>query len=188
MDKEKSFLRKKMKSVMTELGFTYVTDADLRIMDHVLDSDLYKNASTIFTFITMGREIDMKPIISDAINRGKTVCGPKCFKDRHMEARKIRGLHDVINGFMNIPEPKDKCPIVMKEDIDLVLVPCLAADRGGYRLGYGAGYYDRYLKSYTGDSLLLCREKQLLVTVPIEPHDIRTDYYVTESGLFRSDS
>lgn len=186
MDKEKNLLRKKMKSVMKQLDEDYVTDADFKIMDNIMDSDLYKNAHTIFTFITMDNEIDVKPIITDAINRGKTVCGPKCHKDRRMDARKIRGFGDVINGFFNIPEPKDSCPIIPKEDIDLVLVPCLAGNIYGYRLGYGAGYYDRYLKSFTGNTVLLCREKQLIKRLPVESHDIRTNYYVTENGLFSS--
>ena len=184
MDKEKTLLRKKMKTAMTEFEKSYVIDSNFKIVDNIIESDLYKNAHTVFTFIPMDHEIDIRPIITDALNRGKTVSGPKCFKDRHMQARKIKSFDDVVPGPMKIPEPKDSCPIISKEKIDLVLVPCLAANKEGYRLGYGAGYYDRYLKDYIGSTILLCREEQLIKHLPVESHDIKTDYYVTEKGLF----
>ncbi len=188
MNEEKQILRKKMKMIMDEPDPVYRTDADSHIVQNILDSNIYKKAGTIFTFITMENEIDVRPLIEDALRKGKTVCGPKCYKDRRMEARKIRGFEDVINGFLDIPEPKDSCPVISKEDIDLAFIPCLAADANGNRVGYGAGYYDRYLKSFTGETILFCREKQLLKKMPVEPHDICTGYYVTEKGLFAAGS
>lgn len=187
MSEEKKILRKQMKSVMEEPDQQYRREADNLITGHILKSDLYKNANTIFTFITMLNEIDVRPIIEDAFMQGKIICGPKCYPDRRMEARMITGFDDVICGFLDIPEPKDSCHLIQKDDIDLAFVPCLAADCQGNRVGYGAGYYDRYLKNFKGETVLFCREKQLLEKMPVEPHDIPAHYYLTEKGLFASE-
>lgn len=67
-------------------------------------------------------------------------------------------------------------------EIDLILVPCLAADDAGYRLGYGGGYYDRFLAGAKGVSICLCREQALWESVPRDAHDARVDFVVTEAG------
>ena len=183
MNKEKNQLRQTMQKRIQAFENEYIENADKQIAGHILDSDLYKEATTIFTFITMNREIDVLPIVRQALKDNKTVCAPKCYDGGRMDALKISSLDDMIIGRKDVPEPEESCPLVCKEDIDLILVPCLAADISGYRLGYGGGYYDMYLESYKGNSLLLCREEQLVEEIPVESFDISTGYLVTEASL-----
>ena len=81
-----------------------------------------------------------------------------------------------------ILEPGEDCPLVPREEIDLVLVPAVCYDRRGYRLGFGGGYYDRWLERFEGPTVGLCREAVLQETVPIEAHDRRVDTLITEKG------
>ena len=186
MNEEKTALRKQMKEVMEEPDPAYRINADRRITENILTSRLYKKANTIFTFITMGNEIDVRVIIEDALKRGKVVCGPRCFPDKTMEARRFLGFDEIENGYLDIPEPVDSCPTVNRGKIDLVFIPCLAADPLGFRVGYGAGYYDRYLYAYEGETILFCRNKQMMTKMPVESHDLRARYYVTEKGLYET--
>ena len=77
-------------------------------------------------------------------------------------------------------EPGEDCPVVPREEIDLILVPGLCFDRLGYRLGQGGGYYDRYLAGYRGTTVGLCRREVLQEHVPREAHDSRVELLVTD--------
>jgi 5-formyltetrahydrofolate cyclo-ligase len=183
MNNTKQQLRNFMKNVMDELSSDYRNNADRLIVDNILSSQLYKEARTVFTFINMGNEIETTKLIQQALTDEKTVCGPLCFSNRKMEARRIVSLDQIRINAKGIPEPDESCPLVQKEEIDLILVPCLVADRNGYRIGYGGGYYDTYLADYSGNTLLLCREKQFVDKIPTEPFDIPVNHYVSEKSI-----
>lgn len=186
MKEEKRELRKKLKEQVASLSTDYMRNADALITENILSWEHYKSAQTIFLYITMANEIDTINFIAQASNDGKRICAPKCYKDGTMEARKISGLNDLALGYVGISEPKDHCPVIPKDELDLILVPCLTVDQNGYRLGYGGGFYDRYLKDYKGISVALCRDKQIIKKIPTEGFDIPVGYYVTENGLFKS--
>ena len=100
-----------------------------------------------------------------------------------MEARQIAGLGDLVSGRFGILAPKLQCPLVAPEDIDLVVVPCATGDAQGRRLGYGGGYYDRYLPRTRCPALVLCRGQLVREGLPVEAHDVPMDYLATEKGL-----
>lgn len=188
MDKKKRELREEMLRLMVDLPSSYMLKADSMIINNLLDWDIYKEAGTIFTFVTMNNEINVIPIIEHAITTGKTVCAPKCGPKGKMDACVITNLNQIEKNNKGIPEPEDNCPIIAPEKIDLILVPCLSADTSCKRLGYGGGYYDRYLKNYSGHSVVLCREMQMVKKIPADSFDMSTGYYVTEKGLNRPTS
>jgi 5-formyltetrahydrofolate cyclo-ligase len=107
-----------------------------------------------------------------------------------MEARLITSARDIDSGerAFGLREPKQSCPLAMPEEIDLVIVPCLSADPYGNRLGYGGGYYDRYLKQIRGEAVTIavCREELLAMTLPSGPNDVKAKYYATESGIHQA--
>jgi len=136
--------------------------------------DEYKNAETIFTYVSVGAEADTRLFIRRAICDGKTVCVPKCYERGKMEAIKIASLDELTLGRYGIPEPQSG-ETVPFSDIDFAVIPCLCADPCGNRLGHGAGYYDRFMADFHGFSLILCRKELKVDLVPVEAHDIPAD-------------
>ena len=85
-------------------------------------------------------------------------------------------LPSVVGGLVS-------CPVIAPEEIDLAIVPCCTGNATGQRLGYGGGYYDRYLLKTKCPTMLLCRHQLERSDIPVEPHDVRLDYFVTERGV-----
>ena len=152
------------------------------ICDIVTKTEQWKNAETVFIFVSMQTETDTSELIQNALNTGKRLCVPKIIEDGIMEAVEIKNQAQLRSGKFGIYEPDDTSPSVAKNEIDLVLLPCLAADENGRRLGRGGGYYDRFCEDYTGDKIIVCPEMLLFKNgeIPTEKWDITADGVVTE--------
>ena len=157
---------------------------DQRIAARALSLPAYRQAKTVCCFVSTPREIDTRPILLDALSGGKRLCVPLCLGAGAMEMRAVRSLAALSPGTWGILEPGPDAPCVPPEDIGLVLVPCLACDRRGYRLGQGGGYYDRWLSRYHGPTVALCREAALLDAVPRAPWDVPVSLVITERGCY----
>ena len=118
---------------------------DRAIAQNILQSEFYQQAECIFCYVSTAEEIDTRMVLENALASGRTVCVPLCGKDGSMTARKITALSELRTGHYGILEPSDTAPEIAPENIDLILAPALSCDRKGYRLGYGGGYYDRFL-------------------------------------------
>jgi 5-formyltetrahydrofolate cyclo-ligase len=103
-----------------------------------------------------------------------------------MVARAIGSLDDLVPGKFGIPAPREGLRNVERDEIDLMLVPAVAFDEEGRRLGRGGGYYDRYLSGFAGPTVGLAREKLLCPAVPTEPHEMRVRFVVTESRVIKT--
>ena len=154
-----------------------------RITERVLHTKIYQQSKTVFSYCSSGDEIDTYPLLLDALAQGKKVCVPKTCGHGIMQARMIRCLAQLCPGKYGISEPEDCCPVVSPEEIDLCIVPCLAADCRGYRLGYGGGYYDRFLPQTSAAKMLLCEQSRVFDEIPVEEHDIPCDILITESQV-----
>lgn len=156
---------------------------DSKINDILVNSEFYKNAGVIFTFVSFRSEVDTHWFIKHAIEDKKIICVPKVVsKQEGMETYIIKSMSDLRAGYYGILEPVDKCPKVIAEDIDLVLVPGLAFDREGRRLGYGGGFYDRFLRRMRGKTpnIALAYHFQIINTVPADQWDIKMDAIITD--------
>lgn len=142
-------------------------------------------AKTALLFYGTGREPDTRGLIQTLLARGKTVALPKCLPGRQMEARIVGGPEDLAPGAYGIPELVERCPVLMRDEIDLILVPNLCCDRLGYRLGHGAGYYDRYLAGYSGCTVALCPESWLQERLPTDGFDLPVELVLTQNGVRR---
>lgn len=139
-------------------------------------------AETLLLFFGVKREPDTRFVISALLARGKRVALPRCLPGRQMEARRISGLSQLKPGTYGIPEPDTVCPIIPRDEIDLILVPGLCCDRAGYRLGHGGGYYDRYLAGFRGLTAFLCPPPFLQEHVPHDVRDVPMELILTGPG------
>lgn len=128
-------------------------------------------ADTVMVFCGVGREPDTAPLIRTLLERGQRVALPVCLPGRSMEARIITDESQLVPGRFGIPEPDYGCPSVPRDQIGAVLVPCLMADRDGFRLGCGGGYYDRWLDGYRGFTAVVCPPERLADALPREEFD-----------------
>ena len=174
-------LRLKCAEIRKNLTPEYIKTASERIAAEVLKAPEYVAAESVFIYVSMPDEPETRDIITDALERGKTVLVPKCVGD-NMLAVKIRSLDDLRLGAFGIPEPLGG--EAWSGGIDLAIVPCAAASKDLNRLGHGRGYYDRFLAGREIFKLCLCFDK-LLCDVPTETHDIKMDMVITETAKLR---
>jgi 5-formyltetrahydrofolate cyclo-ligase len=178
----KKMLRQQLREALSELTDQERAWSDGELTREFLAHPQVEKAQTIFAYYGVGTEINTQTIIQSLLDQGKTVCLPKCLPDFAMEARKITSMGDLEPDKYGIPAPKDTCPVIPREDLDLILVPGLAFDSRGGRLGQGAGYYDRYLEDFEGPTLGLCREDFFQINLPREPLDVWVRFVLTEEG------
>lgn len=142
-------------------------------------------ARTILLFCGVDREPDTTGLIDDLLSRGKIVALPRCLPEHRMEAAIIDDRTQLQPGKYGIPEPGEGCPVLARDRIDLILVPNVCCDRRGYRLGHGAGYYDRYLAGYSGITVSLCPQLWLQEQVPTDEFDLPVRLVLTEERVWR---
>ena len=181
---EKQRLRQTMRALEQQLSDKYTAASSRAICSHLLAMPEYQAADTVFCFVGTAREIDTRPILEHALATGKRLCVPLCVSPGIMELRMIRSLDDLTPGSYGIPEPKEGCPMLDMDDVDFAILPCLACNHAGQRLGKGGGYYDRFLSHYRSGTVLLCREKLIREEIPVEPHDYPVPWVLTEAGMY----
>ncbi|MCQ5128214.1 5-formyltetrahydrofolate cyclo-ligase [Butyricicoccus faecihominis] len=186
MREPKSALRARFRQERSAVSPVEKQRIDEAVAANVLQSGVYRAAKTVFLYVSTAAEIDTSRILADALRQGKTVCVPRCEAAREMTARRIRTQEELCGaGAFGILEPSPDAPIVSPDQIDLILAPALACDRRGVRLGYGGGYYDRFLHRSNAFRAALCAESRLLEALPAEPHDERVQYIFTERQVWQ---
>lgn len=184
---QKKLLRKQIREKITCLDPDYCRQADQRIRQLILNWECFQKAETVFCFVGTEREIHTKPLIQTALDQGKRVAVPRCISKGIMEARQIRSLKELAFGSYGIEEPGNACRVIKPETISLALVPCLTCSSDGRRLGYGGGFYDRFLRSVPGPWAVLCRGHLMEEEIPREAHDLLMDAVIREEGVLELD-
>ena len=137
-------------------------------------SDAYKNAKTIYGYLPYNQEVRTVPMLEQALKDGKRVAVPKVYGDE-MKFLYLDDLTKVSKGYAGIPEPIADEPVA-DDKTALVLMPGLAFDPQGHRIGYGGGFYDKFLAAEPNHpTLALCYEFQMLPVLDTEEHDIPVD-------------
>ena len=185
MLKEKRDMRSAVKKEVEALTRDYCRKADQEIFRHIRALPEYQKAGTVFCYVGTESEINTKPILKDVLENGKTLGIPKCISRGIMEVLRVESLDDLQEGAFGILEPKEGCSRVLPDQIDLALIPCLCCTKDGKRLGYGGGYYDRYLKKSNFIKVVLCRKKLMKEWIPTESHDVGMDLVISEEGIWR---
>ena len=185
IDEEKKRLRAQLLSLRDALDKEAQARVDTLITSRLQSLSVYKEAQTVFCYVSVGSEINTLDLINQMLAEGKTVCAPRCASKGIMHAHMLGSLGELEAGAMGIPAPKPDAPLVAPEKIDLIIVPCLACTREGHRIGYGGGFYDRYLVSANkAAKVILCKSSFLLERVPLEDNDVSVDLVVTEEFSF----
>lgn len=141
----------------------------------------WKQARKVMLFAPLPDELDIRPLIADALNSNRLVALPRFNIEQAMyEAALVADSNtDLIPGFKGIMEPRPKCPTVPMAEFDLVLVPGLGFDVTGARLGRGKGYYDRILADVRGKRCGVAMDWQVVQAIPVSGHDMKVDFILT---------
>lgn len=142
------------------------------------------HAKELCTYYALRNEIDAKPYINTLLGV-RSISLPRVTGDETMCACKIHSWEQTEPGRFGIPTPTTACPEVAPQCLDVIFVPGLAFGRNGHRLGYGAGYYDRYLEKTKALKIGLAYDFQIVASVPSEPHDVPLDVIVTPTQVLR---
>lgn len=157
----------------------------LQIADHLLEWEICRKAETIHCFLTIeaNAEVQTGPLLNKLLKEGKRMVVPRVIRGENRLEHLLYESTTPIVRRGGIPEPERGIPVPQSE-FDLVLVPMLAADRQKNRLGYGMGFYDRFLHGCAAVRTgLLFSELLLAEPIPVEAHDVRLDALVTEEGV-----
>ncbi|EGV09817.1 5-formyltetrahydrofolate cyclo-ligase [Parvimonas sp. oral taxon 393 str. F0440] len=178
---DKKILRKEIQEKLKN-----ISDEDRKSFEEILykklfENENFKNAKCIALTIPFGTEINTYPIIEKLLENGKEVCAPICEKEsRKMTFYKINSLDELIEGYYGIKTPPEIDEnIVEKDQIDLILVPGVGFDKDNFRIGFGGGYYDRYLNDFKGYTISLAFKEQIIQKVPTNEFDLPVDLVIT---------
>lgn len=172
MDKRE--LRHSIREQKRGMTIEQIETASQRLGELLAENELYRQAKTIYAYLPYNQEVRTVPMLQRALAEGKRVAVPKVFGE-DMRFIYLTDLSQVAKGYAGIPEPIADGPVA-EDKTALVLMPGLAFDREGHRIGYGGGFYDRFLAMEPEHpTLALCYAFQLLPKVETEEFDIPVD-------------
>lgn len=181
VNEQKSALRKFFKEKRQALSEQKKSEYAESLYKKVISLDAFKNADALLSFFPLENETDVHRINREALRLGKILAFPKCVKNtREMNFYSVRSLDELEKGSFSIFEPKESCPLFIPSDKPkaVCLVPALAYDREGFRIGYGGGYYDRYLSKYDVYTVGVIYSPFITESLPRDELDIAVDSVV----------
>ena len=180
---EKSSLRKVLLERRDTTSGDFIKLASQKIHNRLKQVEVFRNAKKIACYFPIGSEVLTQDIMQEILGDGKEMSLPKVIGDS-LSFRKIGGLEDLEKGEFGIMEPKEKCHEV--NEIDVVLVPTVGITKNGVRLGYGHGYYDRFLADSNAKTISLTYSKQIIKSIPFTEKDVKIDWIVTEEKFIET--
>lgn len=182
---DKQILRTQYKALRAALSKEEKARLDKTVADRFLALPQYGVCETLLCYVSAEIEVDTRLILTAALESGKTVAVPRCVPDtREMEFYCISDLRALHIGAYGILEPNPaQCRKLTSFSDSICVVPALAYDEAGYRLGFGKGYYDRFLSRFSGQSVGLVYESCFCKHLPHGAFDRRVETIVTESQV-----
>lgn len=182
---DKTELRKNAISMLKSISEAERKNIEEKLTHNIVKSDVWKQSDVVGITISNGFEWNTKPIIETAWNEGKSICVPKCRpKERKLDFHRINTYEQLEVVYYNLLEPiPEETQKVDKGMIELLIVPGLLFDRNGFRIGFGGGYYDRFLSDFSNNRISLASNAQIVEELPAESFDIPVDSIITESGF-----
>lgn len=182
VNERKKLLRKEIIAKRKQFNESTVTAKNAVITDKLLSLDKVQNADIVLPFVSANGEVGTRELISRLLGNGKTVAVPRCIDDSNMEFCVIHSFDDLEKGMYGIDEPKKSCAVIDAADKEnsVLIVPALCFNDKGYRLGYGKGYYDRFISRYKGYTVGVCYKEFLTDDIPTDEYDKCVDIVVTD--------
>lgn len=181
---EKEKLRQEGLRMLKEMPQMEKLQIERRLAEYLFTSLLWKNAKSIGLTMALPHEWDTTKLIQQAWLEKKKVCVPLTTENRAMQFYYIESYNQLTDGAFRIKEPiADRCELASKNEIELLIVPGLLFDMSGYRIGYGGGYYDRYLTAYQNKTLSLAARQQIKQSLPVGAFDLPVDHLLTDDGF-----
>lgn len=173
----KEVLRKKYLRIRKEINESDKNKYDNDIFEKVINLQEYKDSKLVLAYVSLKHEVDTFKLIEHSLSIGKKVAVPKC-EGYNIIFYTINGLDELKEGKFNILEPKTDKKLVDFSD-SICIVPGVAFDNENNRIGYGKGYYDRFLKIYNGLKIGLAYKECLCEKIDAEGNDIKMDIVIT---------
>ncbi|MFC3039067.1 5-formyltetrahydrofolate cyclo-ligase [Virgibacillus xinjiangensis] len=181
----KHILRQEAVDMLKKVSDEQKKYTEQKLAEWLINSSFWRKAATVGITVSSGFEWNTRPIIESAWEAGKIVGVPKCIPaKRSMEFLRLDYYHQLERGAHGLLEPNpEETEKLEKEFLELLVVPGLLFDRNGYRIGFGGGYYDRFLNGFPNLTISILNAEQLVDHLPNEPYDIPVQYLVTENGI-----
>lgn len=182
----KQGLRKAILARRRSLSAAEASSASHLVQQAFVATGEFVEARIVAIYAPIHNEVDTAEVMHAALASAKLLLLPAVCNDG-LELRSISGPGELCRGAFGIPEPAAQCPVHSPEEADLFVIPGIAFDLSGRRIGYGKGYYDRALHHQEGKGKLVgfCYDFQLLERIAGEPHDVRMDIIITERRIIR---
>lgn len=183
---EKQRLREERLAAREALSEQERSVLDDRITQKLLATSEYAEATTVLTYVSVSSEVSTRMFIECALRDGKTVAVPRCLPGHCLEFVAIVSLEQLVAAPFNLLEPVKELPALTEDQKNnsICIVPALLVDAKGYRLGYGAGFYDRFLSTYPGKKICLAYQQNLSrIMLPHTAFDVAVDLVITESDV-----
>ncbi|MFD1018756.1 5-formyltetrahydrofolate cyclo-ligase [Thalassobacillus hwangdonensis] len=182
---DKTQLRARGKKILSELNPEDKKRIEHSFYLHLFKSDIWKKAISIGVTVSQESEWNTEPIIRQAWDENKFTVVPKCEpKSKRLDFYKLDDFDQLETVYFGLKEPDPtKTEPLKKSQIDLLIVPGLIYDRHGFRVGFGGGYYDRFLENYEGETVSLAASNQIVETIPKDEFDIPVNHLITEEGF-----
>ena len=184
--KLKDEIRSDIKAMRKTLVYEEKSKLDKLIFEKLVETEQYRKAKGIFIFVSLGDEVDTHNIIRKAFQDKKQIYVPKVIsKKEGMVAVEIKSLEELKPGVMGILEPENTKMNEGNYEFDLAIIPGLAFDKAGGRLGYGGGFYDKFVNKLGNCELIaIGYQFQIINKVPMEDHDVRIHGIITDSNFY----
>lgn len=182
---QKAQLRSRMRVFLSTINVSERAERSRVIFSKLKSEPHFLMASAVFCYAALPSEADTVEILDHILHSGKKLYLPRMNAAGGLDCCQVADLSESLTaGKYGVPEPKVDCPALTDlTEIDFALIPGLAFDRSGRRLGRGLGYFDRFLENFSRQCFLagLCFYEQLFDAIPFEPHDIAMNLIVTDS-------
>ncbi len=179
----KKELRRQVLQLQDSFSAAQAASDSIRLCAHLRMQPLWQACRRVLAFMPMPAEPDIRPVLQEALAAGKRLALPRFDpRRRDYDVCEVSALTELRLSHFQIQEPGPDCPKADLFRLDFVLVPAVAYDANGRRLGRGKGYFDRLLAQVTGHKCGVAFDWQVVPEVPVQPHDVSVDSLLTPAG------